>query len=59
VFTLELDGRDPVAISSGEVFVEPAGIPMTGCNKGDVPARMALFYVCEPDAPFADVVAMA
>lgn len=55
-FTLELDGREPVAITAGEVFVEPAGVTMTGFNKSDVPARMALFYVCEPDASFADPV---
>jgi quercetin dioxygenase-like cupin family protein len=53
-FTLALDGREPVVIDAGEVFIEPAGIKMTGANKGDVPARMVLFYVCEPDAPFAD-----
>jgi quercetin dioxygenase-like cupin family protein len=53
-FTLELDGRKPVAIKAGQVFVEPADVNMTGFNKGDVPARMALFYVCAPDAPFAD-----
>ena len=27
---------------------------MTGSNRGTGPARMALFYVCEPDTPFAD-----
>lgn len=53
-FTLELDGRDPVNIEAGQVFVEPSGVNMTGGNKGDVPARMALFYVCEPDEPFAE-----
>lgn len=53
-FTLELDGRDPVDIVAGQVFVEPAHVNMTGRNKGDVAARMALFYVCEPDEPFAD-----
>ena len=53
-FTLELDDQDPVVIGSGQVYVEPAGINMTGSNAGDVPARMALFYVCEPGAPFAD-----
>ena len=57
VFTLELDGREAVTISAGEVFVEPAHIPMTGRSKGDLPVRTALFYVCEPDAPFADQVA--
>jgi quercetin dioxygenase-like cupin family protein len=55
-FTLELDDRDPVTIEAGQVFVEPAGVAMTGRNRGDVPARTVLFYVCEPEAPFADQV---
>jgi len=53
-FTLELDNRSPIEIGLGQVFVEPSGVNMTGRNNGDVPARMALFYVCEPDEPFAD-----
>jgi quercetin dioxygenase-like cupin family protein len=53
-FTLALDGRDPVDIEAGQVFVEPSDINMRGSNRGEVPARMALFYVCEPDEPFAD-----
>ena len=56
-FTLALDGREPVAIAAGQAFVEPAGVNMTGSNVGTEPARMALFYVCEPGAPFADAVA--
>nr|WP_295465351.1 cupin domain-containing protein [Mesorhizobium sp.] len=56
-FTLALDGREPVAIEAGQAFVEPAGVNMTGSNVGTAPARMALFYVCEPGAPFADAVA--
>lgn len=59
VFTLALDGRDPVDIAAGQVFVEPAGVDMTGSNKSAAPARMALFYVCELDAPFADAVEKA
>ncbi|HTV69113.1 MAG TPA: cupin domain-containing protein [Rhizobiaceae bacterium] len=55
-FTLALEDREPVAIGPGEVFVEPAHVTMTGHNYGDVPTRTALFYVCEPDAPFADAV---
>ncbi len=55
-FTLELEGKELVAIGAGQAFVEPAGVSMTGHNKGDTPARMALFYVCEPGAPFADPV---
>lgn len=54
VFTLELDGREAVAIAAGEVFVEPAGVGMTGWNRGEVPARMVLFYACAPGVPFAD-----
>jgi quercetin dioxygenase-like cupin family protein len=53
-FTLELDDRATVAIAAGAVFVEPAHVAMTGYNRGDVPARMVLFYVCEPGVPFAD-----
>lgn len=53
-FTLDLDDRAPVSIEAGQVFIEPAGVAMTGRNKGDVPARMVLFYVCEPGVPFAD-----
>ncbi len=55
-FTLALEGRDPVAIKGGEVFVEPAGLGMTGSNRGTAPARMVLFYVCRPGEPFADPV---
>jgi quercetin dioxygenase-like cupin family protein len=55
-FTLALDGREPVQIEAGQVFVEPAHINMRGFNKGTQPARMALFYVCEPGASFADPV---
>ncbi|HEV7255846.1 MAG TPA: cupin domain-containing protein [Mesorhizobium sp.] len=55
-FTLALDGREPIAIGAGQAFVEPAGVRMTGHNTGDTPTRMALFYVCEPGAPFADPV---
>lgn len=56
-FTLELDGQAPVSVEAGSVLVEPCGVNMTGHNRGDVPARMALFYVCAPDEPFADPVA--
>ncbi|HEY8564669.1 MAG TPA: cupin domain-containing protein [Beijerinckiaceae bacterium] len=55
-FTLALEGQAPIAIGPGQAFVEPAGVRMTGHNTGDTPARMALFYVCEPGAPFADPI---
>ena len=54
-FTLELDGREPVTVRAGEVFVEPANVPMTGRNlDASVPATMVLFYASDPDTPFAD-----
>jgi quercetin dioxygenase-like cupin family protein len=56
-FTLELAGRDPVNVRAGEVFVEPPHVPMTGRNLDpSTPARMALFYVSDPDTPFADPI---
>jgi len=55
-FTLEIDGREPIDIDAGQVFVEPSHVSMTGRNKAEIPARMALFYVCAPDEPFADPV---
>lgn len=56
-FTLELDGREPVTVRAGEVFVEPPHVAMTGRNlDATTPATMALFYACEPDVPFADPV---
>ena len=58
VFTLRLDGREAVHVATGEVFVEPPNVNMTGSNEGSVPVATILFYVCEPDAPFADPAEM-
>src|SRR5688500_6249997 len=48
VFTLRLDGREPISIGPGEVFIEPPYVNMTGSNVGGVPAVTILFYVCDP-----------
>jgi quercetin dioxygenase-like cupin family protein len=54
-FTLELDEREPVTIRAGEVFVEPSHVRMTGRNLDAANATtMVLFYVSDPDTPFAD-----
>ena len=54
-FTLELDGREPVTVRAGEVLVEPPHVKMTGSNRdATTAASMALFYVSDPDTPFAD-----
>jgi len=36
------------------VFVEPPHVEMTGRNEGSVRLTTILFYVCDPDVPFAD-----
>lgn len=57
-FTLELDGREPVTIKAGETFIEPPHVRMTGRNLSAQEATsMVLFYVSDPDTPFADPVA--
>ena len=54
-FTLELDGREPITIRAGETFVEPPHVKMTGRNLSiQQAARMVIFYVSDPDTPFAD-----
>jgi quercetin dioxygenase-like cupin family protein len=56
-FTLELADREPVHVRAGEVFVEPAHVAMTGRNLDPVtPARMVLFFVSDPEVPFAEPV---
>jgi quercetin dioxygenase-like cupin family protein len=55
VFRLELDGREPIDIRAGEVFVEPPHVKMTGRNPDRTQtAQTLLFFVCDPDTPFAD-----
>lgn len=57
-FTLELDGRDPITVQAGEVFVEPPHVKMTGRNLSAQEATsMVIFYVSDPDTPFAEPVA--
>jgi quercetin dioxygenase-like cupin family protein len=55
-FTLELEGREPVVLSEGDTFIEPSRVPMTGYSRGRETAKMALFYVSDPDVPFADAI---
>ncbi len=56
-FTLEMEGRAPVALGPGQAMVEPAGVRMTGFNRSaDVPIRLVIFYVAEPGTPFLDPI---
>jgi quercetin dioxygenase-like cupin family protein len=57
-FTLEMEGRPPVAIEAGPSFVEPPNVRMTGYNRSTAePIKLVIFYVSDPDTPFLDVVA--
>ena len=54
-FTLEIEGRAPVVVNSGQAIVEPPQVKMTGYNRsGTAPMRVVIFYVSDPDTPFLD-----
>jgi len=56
-FTLEMEGRAPVTIKTGQAMVEPANVKMTGYNQSNTePVRVVIFYVSDPDTPFLDPV---
>jgi quercetin dioxygenase-like cupin family protein len=54
-FTLELEGRAPIAVKAGEAMVEPPHVKMTGYNRStSEPLRVVIFYVGDPGTPFLD-----
>jgi quercetin dioxygenase-like cupin family protein len=59
-FTLNLEGRkDPVVIKTGEAFVEPPNVKMTGYNRSATELlRVVIFYVSDKDTPFLDMIDM-
>ena len=57
VFTLEMEGRQPVTISAGQAMVEPPNVKMTGHNRSATDTiRLVIFYVSDPETPFFDPV---
>ena len=55
-FTLELEGQGVVTVGPGQSLVEPPQVRMTGHNRSATePARIVIFYVSEPGAPFLDL----
>ena len=57
VFTLELEGREPITVKAGQALVEPSGEKMTGYNRStSEPLRVVIFYASDPDTPFLDLV---
>jgi quercetin dioxygenase-like cupin family protein len=58
VFTLEMEGREPVTVRAGEAFVEPPNVRMTGYNRAaGEPMHVVIFYVSDPGTPFLDPLA--
>ena len=54
-FTLEMEGQAPVTIKTGEAFVEPPHVKMTGYNRSTAePLKVVVFYVSDPETPFLD-----
>jgi len=57
VFTLELEGREPITVKAGQALVEPPGEKMTGYNRSpSEPLRVVIFYASDPETPFLDLV---
>ena len=57
VFTLEMEGREPVTVKAGQAMVEPPQVKMTGYNRSSTePLRVVIFYVSDPDTPFLDPI---
>lgn len=56
-FTLDIEGKPPVVVSTGQAFVEPPNLKMTGYNKSTTDAlRVVIFYVSDPGTPFLDPI---
>jgi quercetin dioxygenase-like cupin family protein len=55
-FTVELEGRDPITIPAGETFIEPPHTNMVGYNASAGRTVTVLFFVCDPDTSFAELV---
>ena len=56
-FTLELEGRAPVVVKTGQAFVEPPNVKMTGYNRSSTePLRVVIFYTSDPETPFLDPI---
>ena len=57
VFTLEMEGREPVTVKAGQATMMPPQVRMTGYNRsGTDPLRLVVFYVSDPDTPFLDPI---
>jgi quercetin dioxygenase-like cupin family protein len=56
-FTMQMEGREPVTVKSGQVMMMPPHVKMTGHNGSSTdPLRLVVFYVSDPGTPFLDPV---
>jgi len=56
-FTLEMEGREPVTVKTGQAMIMPPHIKMTGYNRSDSdPLRLVLFNVSDPGTPYLEPV---
>ena len=57
IFTLEMEGREPVTVRAGQSMVEPPNVRMTGFNRNATETiRLVIFYVAEPGTPFLNPI---
>ncbi len=53
LFTLEMEGREPVTVKAGQAMVMPPHVKMTGYNRSSTESlRLVIFSVSDPDTPF-------
>jgi len=56
-FTLEMEGREPITVKTGQAIVMPSHVKMTGYNRSNAdPLRLVLFNVIDPDTPYLEPV---
>jgi quercetin dioxygenase-like cupin family protein len=57
LFTLEMEGREPVTVKAGQAMVMPPHVKMTGYNRSSTESlRLVIFSVSDPDTPFLDPI---
>ena len=55
VFTLEMEGREPVTVKAGQATTMPSRVKMTGYNRSSTdPLRLVIFNVSDPGTPYLD-----
>jgi quercetin dioxygenase-like cupin family protein len=56
-FRLEVDGKSPVVLKAGDVFLVPAGTPHKAMNEGTTTAKVLSTYIVEKGKPVVSWIA--